>query len=63
MMYNNMQGIAATALGEPIDEDKVDCAIHALKTATAVGIDLWSSADLRRLPKRALRALAEILQQ
>eukprot|EP00973_Karenia_brevis_P044262 6133389-Karenia_brevis.AAC.1 len=28
MMYNNMQSIAARALGEPIDEDKVDCSIH-----------------------------------
>eukprot|EP00973_Karenia_brevis_P072147 10022728-Karenia_brevis.AAC.1 len=58
-----MQGIAATALGEPIDEDKVDCAIHVLKTATAVGIGPCPPADLRRLPKKAFRALAEILQQ
>eukprot|EP00973_Karenia_brevis_P069541 9668779-Karenia_brevis.AAC.1 len=63
MMYNSMQGIDATDLGEPIDEEKVDLAIHTLKTATAVGIDLWSPGDLRRLPKKTLRALAEILQQ
>eukprot|EP00973_Karenia_brevis_P078114 10848613-Karenia_brevis.AAC.1 len=52
-----MQGIAATALGEPIDEDKADCAIHVSKTATAVGIDLWPPADLRRLPKKSLQGI------
>eukprot|EP00973_Karenia_brevis_P021035 2894013-Karenia_brevis.AAC.1 len=62
MMYDNMQGIETTDLGDPIDEEKVDSS-HALKTATAVGIDRWSPGDLRRLPKIALRALAEILQQ
>eukprot|EP00973_Karenia_brevis_P046510 6451454-Karenia_brevis.AAC.1 len=37
-------------------------ALHLLKSATAVGIDLWSPGDLRRLPKKALKALAHILQ-
>eukprot|EP00973_Karenia_brevis_P039440 5445562-Karenia_brevis.AAC.1 len=63
MMYDNMQEIKSTDLGDPIDEEKVDLALHILKTATAVGIDRWSPGDLRRLPKKALRALAEILQQ
>eukprot|EP00973_Karenia_brevis_P011332 1535056-Karenia_brevis.AAC.1 len=58
-----MQGIGTTDLGDPIDEEKVDLALHILKTATAVCIDLWSPGDLRRLPKKALRALAEIRQQ
>eukprot|EP00973_Karenia_brevis_P015819 2165426-Karenia_brevis.AAC.1 len=38
-------------------------ALYVLKTATAVGIDLWSPGDLRKLPKAALRALAQILVQ
>eukprot|EP00973_Karenia_brevis_P042539 5889795-Karenia_brevis.AAC.1 len=38
-------------------------ALYVLKTATAVGIDLWSPGDLRRLPREALRALAHILRQ
>eukprot|EP00973_Karenia_brevis_P015282 2090076-Karenia_brevis.AAC.1 len=38
-------------------------ALHVLKTATAVGIDLWPPGDLRMLPKKALRALAHILAQ
>eukprot|EP00973_Karenia_brevis_P071881 9988562-Karenia_brevis.AAC.1 len=37
--------------------------IHILKVATAVGIDLWPPADLRKLPSKALRQLACILQQ
>eukprot|EP00973_Karenia_brevis_P011184 1514261-Karenia_brevis.AAC.1 len=48
---------------DPIEEDKVEIALHVLKAATAVGIDLWSPGDLRRLPKKALRALAHILIQ
>eukprot|EP00973_Karenia_brevis_P044842 6211397-Karenia_brevis.AAC.1 len=47
-----MQGIEAIDLGDPIDEEKVDLAIHVLKTTTAVGIDLWPPGDLRRLPKK-----------
>eukprot|EP00973_Karenia_brevis_P053750 7466306-Karenia_brevis.AAC.1 len=50
-------------MGDPKEEDKVDMALHVLKTATAVGIDLWSPGDLRRLAKKAFRALALILQQ
>eukprot|EP00973_Karenia_brevis_P031059 4284201-Karenia_brevis.AAC.1 len=63
MMYDNMQGVETTDVGDPIDEEKVDLALHIFKTATAVGSDLWSPGDLRRLPKKAFRALAEILQQ
>eukprot|EP00973_Karenia_brevis_P068991 9590757-Karenia_brevis.AAC.1 len=40
----------------------VSRAIYILKIATAVGTDLWSPADLRKLPNKALRELAEILQ-
>eukprot|EP00973_Karenia_brevis_P043564 6036608-Karenia_brevis.AAC.1 len=48
---------------DPIEEDKVELALHVVKIATAVGIDLWTPGDLRRLPKKALRALAHILAQ
>eukprot|EP00973_Karenia_brevis_P048982 6793293-Karenia_brevis.AAC.1 len=48
---------------DPIEEDKAEMALHVLKTATAVGIGLWSPGDLRSLPKKALRALAQILRQ
>eukprot|EP00973_Karenia_brevis_P008589 1161984-Karenia_brevis.AAC.1 len=41
----------------------VGAAIHVFKTATAVGIDLWSPADLRKLPNKALKKLAEILRK
>eukprot|EP00973_Karenia_brevis_P028278 3896339-Karenia_brevis.AAC.1 len=63
MMYNHMQSIDTIDMGDPIEGEKIDMAFHVLKTATAVGIDLWSPGDLRRLPKEALRALAQILQQ
>eukprot|EP00973_Karenia_brevis_P040255 5560678-Karenia_brevis.AAC.1 len=46
-------------MGEPIDDEIVARAIQILKTTTAV--DLWSPADLRRLPSKALRGLADIL--
>eukprot|EP00973_Karenia_brevis_P051308 7127197-Karenia_brevis.AAC.1 len=32
MMYNNMQGIETTDLGDPIDEEMVDLALHILRT-------------------------------
>eukprot|EP00973_Karenia_brevis_P051646 7172233-Karenia_brevis.AAC.1 len=48
---------------DPIDEDKVEGALYVLKTATTVGIDLWSPGDLRRLPRAALKALGHILVQ
>eukprot|EP00973_Karenia_brevis_P081117 11250166-Karenia_brevis.AAC.1 len=38
-------------------------AIYILKVATAVGIYLWSPADLRRLPNKALKQLAQFLQK
>eukprot|EP00973_Karenia_brevis_P082979 11505155-Karenia_brevis.AAC.1 len=60
-MYVDMQSIPTEDLEDPIEEDKVDAALHVLKTATAVGIDLWSPGDLRKLPRAALRALGEIL--
>eukprot|EP00973_Karenia_brevis_P037728 5204863-Karenia_brevis.AAC.1 len=41
----------------------VSDAIHILEVATAVGIDLWSPANLRKLLNGALRQLANILQQ
>eukprot|EP00973_Karenia_brevis_P039610 5470715-Karenia_brevis.AAC.1 len=63
MMYHKIQQIASSELGEPIDDEMVARRIHILKTATAVGIDLWSPADLRRLPSKALRELANILQK
>eukprot|EP00973_Karenia_brevis_P027335 3768770-Karenia_brevis.AAC.1 len=40
----------------------VSRAMYILKIATAVGIDLWSPADLRKLPTKARRELAEIFQ-
>eukprot|EP00973_Karenia_brevis_P059374 8265546-Karenia_brevis.AAC.1 len=58
-----MQSIQIEDLGDPIDEDKVEGALYVLITATAVGIDLWSPGDLRKLPRSALRALAQILVQ
>eukprot|EP00973_Karenia_brevis_P019832 2719334-Karenia_brevis.AAC.1 len=60
-MYTQMQSIDTEYLEDPIGQDKVDMALHVLKTATAVGIDLWSPGDLRRLPKAALRELADLL--
>eukprot|EP00973_Karenia_brevis_P024272 3350932-Karenia_brevis.AAC.1 len=48
---------------EHIDETMVSAAICVLKIATAVGIDVWSPADLRKLPNRALRQLADILRK
>eukprot|EP00973_Karenia_brevis_P078669 10919610-Karenia_brevis.AAC.1 len=63
MVYHKIKQIAETELGEPIDEEMVARAIYIFKTATAVGIDLWSPADLRRLPCKALRDLANILQK
>eukprot|EP00973_Karenia_brevis_P035841 4946717-Karenia_brevis.AAC.1 len=50
-------------MDEPIDDSMVGAAIRVLKTATAVGIDLWSPADLRKLPNRALQELAEVLRR
>eukprot|EP00973_Karenia_brevis_P092704 12413719-Karenia_brevis.AAC.1 len=38
-------------------------AIHVFKIATAVGIDLWSPTDLRKLLNKPFKRLAEILQQ
>eukprot|EP00973_Karenia_brevis_P039157 5408568-Karenia_brevis.AAC.1 len=60
-MYTQMQSIEIEDLGDPTGEEQVDSALHILKTATAVGIDLWSPGDLRRLPKAALRELANLL--
>eukprot|EP00973_Karenia_brevis_P070818 9844623-Karenia_brevis.AAC.1 len=60
-MYEQMQNIETESLEDPIGEEQVDMALHVLKTATAVGIDLWSPGDLRRLPKAALRELTELL--
>eukprot|EP00973_Karenia_brevis_P078042 10840670-Karenia_brevis.AAC.1 len=48
---------------EPVDDTMVGAAIHVLKTATAVGIDLWSPADLRKLPSKAFNQLAELLSK
>eukprot|EP00973_Karenia_brevis_P092737 12413903-Karenia_brevis.AAC.1 len=62
-MYSMVQSIQIEDLGDPIDEDKVEGALYVLKTATAVGIDLWSPGDLRKLPRPAFRALAQILVQ
>eukprot|EP00973_Karenia_brevis_P008868 1200936-Karenia_brevis.AAC.1 len=62
-MYSLMQGILTEEIDDIIDEEKVELSLHVLKTATAVGIDLWSPGGLRRLPKKALRALAHILVQ
>eukprot|EP00973_Karenia_brevis_P080562 11177445-Karenia_brevis.AAC.1 len=50
-------------MDEPIDDSMVGVAIHVLKTATAVGIDLWPPADLRKLPNKAFKELAEILRR
>eukprot|EP00973_Karenia_brevis_P084845 11773166-Karenia_brevis.AAC.1 len=63
MMFNQIQSIEAIDVEDPTDGEKVDMALHVLKTATSVGIDLWSPGDLRRLSKEALRALAQISQQ
>eukprot|EP00973_Karenia_brevis_P066574 9255390-Karenia_brevis.AAC.1 len=42
-MYPQMQSIQTQQLeDDPTVEDKADMALHVLKTATAVGIDLWS---------------------
>eukprot|EP00973_Karenia_brevis_P021506 2956528-Karenia_brevis.AAC.1 len=54
--------ITGIPLEEDIDEDMCKDAIHVLKVATAVGIDIWPHADLRKLSKKALRALAAILK-
>eukprot|EP00973_Karenia_brevis_P006372 866497-Karenia_brevis.AAC.1 len=63
MMYQKIQQVVALDMGEPIDDTMVGAAIYVLKTATAVGIDLWSPADLRKLPNRALKQLADILKK
>eukprot|EP00973_Karenia_brevis_P015145 2069629-Karenia_brevis.AAC.1 len=52
-------------MGEPMGprgpSNSATCAdaIHTLQNATAVGIDLWSPADLRKLPNKALQAAGE----
>eukprot|EP00973_Karenia_brevis_P015505 2121358-Karenia_brevis.AAC.1 len=58
-----MQNIFTEDMEDPIDEEKVEAALHVLKTATAVGIDLWSPGDLRKLPRASLRALGQKLVQ
>eukprot|EP00973_Karenia_brevis_P047367 6576943-Karenia_brevis.AAC.1 len=58
-----MQSIQPEEMGDPIDEEKVEGALCVSKTATAVGIDLWSPGNLIKLPEVALRALAQILVQ
>eukprot|EP00973_Karenia_brevis_P068373 9509997-Karenia_brevis.AAC.1 len=58
-----IQEIEDTLLDNPIEESMVQDATYVLKVATAVGIDLRSPADLRKLLRKALRQLAEILQQ
>eukprot|EP00973_Karenia_brevis_P079757 11066933-Karenia_brevis.AAC.1 len=60
-MYTQMQNIVTEDLEDPIGEEQVDMALHVFKTATAVGIDLLSPGDLRKLPKAALRELAALL--
>eukprot|EP00973_Karenia_brevis_P081517 11300478-Karenia_brevis.AAC.1 len=62
-MFRKIQQIAETGTGEPIDSTMVGEAVHILKTATAVGIDLWSPADLRKLLSKAFQQLAATLQQ
>eukprot|EP00973_Karenia_brevis_P091675 12408619-Karenia_brevis.AAC.1 len=62
-MYVQMQSILTEDMEDPMDEGRVEAALYVLKTATAVGIDLWLPADLRRLPQAALRELGQILAQ
>eukprot|EP00973_Karenia_brevis_P054421 7562205-Karenia_brevis.AAC.1 len=38
-------------------------AVYILKVGTAVGIDLWSPADLRKLPNKAFQQSAQILER
>eukprot|EP00973_Karenia_brevis_P030681 4230931-Karenia_brevis.AAC.1 len=48
---------------DTIDGGMCKDAIYILTVAIAVGIDVWPPADLRRLLKDALAALAQILQE
>eukprot|EP00973_Karenia_brevis_P077586 10781387-Karenia_brevis.AAC.1 len=63
MMYQKIQQILATEMEEPIEDTMVEAAIYILKTVTAVGIDLWSPADLRKLPNRALKQIGRNIEE
>eukprot|EP00973_Karenia_brevis_P038256 5274852-Karenia_brevis.AAC.1 len=62
-VYQMRLALDNTPLEDPIEEPMVETAINIVKVATAVGIDLWSPADLRKLLRKARKQLAEILQQ